>query len=150
MSADHVGAAARHEAAAANHDRAARFWEDHGDASRAELQRELAEYERGGATLERRWADLVDADAAHGPARGAGIVLRHIRLGAKQLSANLARTAEALERSANLAEQHAQRREQSQQIDDAAQERKAAQRAREAAGHARAQAEEWLKISERE
>ena len=63
----HLEAARRHEEAAANHERAAIFWEQHGDSARAGLQREFAEYERGGAELERRWAALIERDAG-GPA----------------------------------------------------------------------------------
>jgi hypothetical protein len=62
----HVQAAARHDAAAESHDRLAKQWQERGDAERALLQHELAEHERRGATLERRWAAIIvkENDAA--------------------------------------------------------------------------------------
>lgn len=106
----------------------------------------MADYERRGATLERRWADLVDPSKPASAARGADLVLEQARQGAKQLSTILARTADALERTAELAETHAQTSAQAGG-DNAAEEREAAARAREAAQRARSQAEEWLKAS---
>lgn len=61
--ADHHRAAGRHLEAAENHDRAAAFWRGRGDRDRATLQHEMAEYERHGAELERRWAALVERDS---------------------------------------------------------------------------------------
>ena len=55
----HLKAADRHELAAQSHDRSAAYWAENGDLERAALQRELADYERSGAELERRWAALV-------------------------------------------------------------------------------------------
>jgi hypothetical protein len=109
----------------------------------------MAEYERRGAELEPRWAELVDPSPAQSMIRDAGVVLRQTRRDAKQLSAVLTRTANELERSAGLAEAHARRREQAGQSDDAIEERQAAKRAREAAQRALAQADEWLKASEK-
>lgn len=60
----HLSAAVRHEEAAATHERAAAFWEEQGDGDRAALQKEMAQYERSGADLERRWAALVERDEA--------------------------------------------------------------------------------------
>lgn len=59
----HLDAAAAHERAAESHARAARYWDDEGDAERAELQRDMAGYERKGAELERRWAALIVRDS---------------------------------------------------------------------------------------
>ena len=58
----HLDAARRHDAAAATHERSAIFWDQQGDVDRAALQRELAQHERHGAELERRWAALVERD----------------------------------------------------------------------------------------
>lgn len=67
----HWNAAARHERGAETHERAAHFWDDQGDAERAALQREMAEYERTGARLERRWAELVERNVkGAGPSSG--------------------------------------------------------------------------------
>ena len=146
--ADHRDAANRHDLAAENHQRAARFWEGRGDRERAQLQHEMAEYERGGAALERRWAELVDSTTPNGTTCAAESVIAHARQGAKDLSAMLTRTATALERTAQLADRHAEVREQAGDGDSAAEERQAAERARTAAERARAQAAEWLKASE--
>jgi hypothetical protein len=62
--ANHLHAAARHLEAAANHDRVAKFWEEQGDDDRAELQRALADHERHGADLERRWAALIKRESS--------------------------------------------------------------------------------------
>jgi hypothetical protein len=58
----HFDAAARHDAAAASHDRSAIYWDGQGDVARATLQRDMADHERRGAELERRWAALVLQD----------------------------------------------------------------------------------------
>jgi len=108
----------------------------------------MAEYERRGAALERRWVELVADDKGLRTVPAAELVISHARQGAKQLSAVLSRTADALERSAGLAEEHAQRRDRAGQSDDAAVERQAAEHAREGARRARSQAEEWLMLSE--
>jgi hypothetical protein len=109
----------------------------------------MAEYERRGAALERRWAELAEGNA---PPRGtvgtAELVWSRTRQSARQLSAVLDRTAAALQRTAELSAEHAQRREQQGRASDAAEEREAAERAREASQRARAQAEKWLKLSE--
>jgi hypothetical protein len=144
----HREAASRHEAAAKSHERAAKFWEDCGDSDRGRLQHELAEYERGGATLERRWAALVEHEQIDTPSQASERLLREIRQGARQLAANLIRTADALEKSAQLAEQHAGRREQAQGTDMGADERRAAELSHDAAQRARSQAEEWLNVTE--
>ena len=107
----HRDAADRHELAAEQHERAARFWDEQQDPDRAGLQRVMAAYERLGAELERRWAELIDTDAAHREVRAAELVIRHTRQGAKQASAILMQLAKTLETSAGLAEEHAQRRE---------------------------------------
>ena len=54
----HDRAAARHERAAVTHDSAAKYWDQHDEPERAELQRELAVHERQGADLERKWGRL--------------------------------------------------------------------------------------------
>ena len=107
----------------------------------------MAEYERSGAALERRWAELVDSTSPNSTTRAAERVIAHARQGAKDLSAILARTATALERTAELADRHAEVREQAGDGDGAAEECQAAERARTAADRARAQAAEWLKVS---
>jgi len=58
----HLAAARRHEAAALSHERSAKFWDERGDGERASLQRELADHERCGAELERRWAALASQE----------------------------------------------------------------------------------------
>ena len=55
----HLQAASRHDAAADSHERLAKAWHARGDSKRASLQRALADHERHGAKLERRWAALV-------------------------------------------------------------------------------------------
>jgi hypothetical protein len=144
----HRDAAGRHGAAAEQYERAARFWDEQQDPERAGLQRVLAAYERLGAELERRWAELIDPDA-DSEARAAELVTRHTRQGAKQASAVLMQLATTLERSAGLAEEHAQRRERAGRADDAVAEHKAAQRARQAAERARSQADEWMRVGEK-
>jgi len=67
----HRQAAVRHEQAAKNHDRSAVFWQDLGKPQQAGIQRELADHERHGAQLERRWAELIDPSAADRAARSA-------------------------------------------------------------------------------
>jgi hypothetical protein len=146
----HEKAALHHERAAESHDRAARFWADQDDAERAELQRAMAEYERLGAQLERRWGELVAPGAVRGVSHAAERTLAETREGARRLSVTLSATAEALEKSAVLAEAHALRGEQDGRPGDAAEERNAAQRARDAGHRARSQAEEWLRLIENE
>jgi hypothetical protein len=145
---NHRSAAQRHEIAADTHDRSATFWDGRGDQPRARLQRDMAEYERQGAVLERRWADLMDADGGGGTTRVAELLVGETRRRARQLWLALTRTAEALDASAALADEHGQRRGEDGHETDAAAERSAAERAREAAGRARSQAEEWLRISQ--
>ena len=147
-SADHRNVAARHELAAQSHERVARFWDEREDPERAQLQLEMAQHERHGAELERRWVELTDPAAVHGEIRTAELVRRHTRQGAKQASGILTQLADTLERSAGLADEHAQRWEQTGRTADAADERQAAKRAREAAQRARWQAEEWRRIGE--
>lgn len=109
----------------------------------------MAEYERGGAELERRWAELVEHDPARGTTsapRDAERVTRRTRLSADRLSGVLTHIADALERTACLADEHAERCERAKKSRAAADEREAARRAREAAQRARSQAEEWLKL----
>jgi hypothetical protein len=107
----------------------------------------MAEYERQGAVLERRWADLMDPEGRGGTTRAAELLMSETRRRAKQLWMALSRTAEALDASAALAEEHGERRREGGHEEDAAAERSAAERAREAASRARSQAEEWLRIS---
>ena len=133
--------------AAKNHDRAAKFWDDQRDPERAGLQREMALYERNGAELERRWAELTEPNAAQGQTRAAELVIKHTQQGAKRIAGILTQLAITLDRSAGLAEEHAERREQAGRSDDAEQERQAARHARDAAQRARSQAEQWLKLT---
>jgi hypothetical protein len=144
--AGHRRAADRHEAAADNHERAARFWEGQGDSKRAGIQHELAEYERRGAELEYRWADLIDPDPAHSEIRTADLITGHTRQTAETASGILTQLANTLKRTAELAEEHAERRERAGQTGDAAKEHQAAQRARDAAQRARSQADQWLRL----
>ena len=75
--ARHLQAARRHDAAAETHERLAKVWDEYGDGERASLQRALAEHERQGATLERRWAALIaDEERAHLVGRGADLAAR--------------------------------------------------------------------------
>jgi hypothetical protein len=67
----------------------------------------MAEYERRGALLERRWAELTDADAAEIATDAGDLVMAHTRHRAEQLASVLLRTANALERAAELADEHA-------------------------------------------
>ena len=60
----HLQAADRHDAAAVSHDRAAKWWHERGNVERASLQRALADHERHGARLERRWAALIVQESA--------------------------------------------------------------------------------------
>lgn len=143
MAVNHREAAGRHEMAAKNHERAARFWAGKGDAERAGLQREMAEYERRGATLERRWAELVEWEVVYGQTRAAERVTSHTRRGARQLTTLLTRMADALDKSARLADEHATKRERAGRSDDAELERQAAQRARDSAEQARSHAAQW-------
>ena len=116
----------------------------------------MAEYERLGAELESRWAELTDPDPAdpdpadpdpaHSGMPAAQLVDRQTQQGAKQLSRIMMQLATTLERSSVLAEEHARRNEQAGRSDEAAKERHAAKRAGEAAQHARSQAERWLKL----
>ncbi len=144
----HLEAAQRHEVAAKNHDRAATFWTEYGDLGRAELQREMARYERLGAVLETRWAELRHPERRQPGSYALEEVSTHTRQGAKQLSIVLIRTARALERSAELADEHAERREREGARSEVDEERRVAARTRDAAERARTQAEEWRKISE--
>ncbi len=144
----HRAAAQRHEVAAKNHDRAATFWAEYGDLGRAELQREMAQYERLGAVLESRWAELQHPEPGRPGSNAADEVSTHARQGAKHVSLVLMRTARALERSAELADEHAERREREGSRDEVDEERRVAARTRTAAERARSQAEEWRKISE--
>lgn len=99
--------------------------------------------------MERRWADLADANSRQPEARAGNVLVTRAQQGARELSQIMSRTADALEKSAHLADQHAQRREQAEQGDDAAEERRVADQTREAARQARSNAEQWLKISEK-
>ena len=135
----------RHEVAAKGHARAAKFWDDQRDPERAGLQYEMAEYERQGAELERRWAELIDSDTGQPATRAAELVVRRTRQGAEQASGILKQLADALQRSADLAEESAKRLERAGRSADAGADRQAATRAREAAKRARSQAEAWLK-----
>lgn len=134
--------------AAENHERAARYWEGRHDTARAELQREMAKYERQGAELELRWADLVDPDPDRRERHAAELALKDTRQGAKHASSILARLAITLDRSARIADSHAISRDQAGRSHDAEQERQSAQRARTAAQRARSQAEQWLKVAQ--
>jgi hypothetical protein len=60
----HLQAASRHDAAAESHERLAKAWHARGDRERASLQPALADHERHGASLERRWAALIAEDGA--------------------------------------------------------------------------------------
>lgn len=146
--APHREAAERHEMAAGNHRRAAAFWDGRGDPDRAQLQREMAQYEQSGAELERRWAKLVEPNGPRSASRAAEFVAGRTRLSAGRLSNILIQSAEALERTAGLADQRAKTCERGGKGRDAANERQAAQRAREFAQHARSEAEKWQKMGE--
>lgn len=128
--------------AADNHERAAEFWETHGDSERALLQHEMAAYERHGAELERRWAELVAPDSARGEGDVAEEVMAHTQQSVKTASSILTQLAATLDRTAALAEAHAERHEQVGRTEGAHKEREAAQHAREAAQRARSQAEQ--------
>jgi len=65
----------------------------------------MAAYERSGAELERRWAELTEQDADHMDTR-ADLVVRHTEQGAKKAASLLAQLADSLERSAELATEH--------------------------------------------
>jgi hypothetical protein len=65
----HLQAASRHDAAAESHERLAALWHERGDSERASLQRALADHERQGATLERRWAALISEENGGAGAR---------------------------------------------------------------------------------
>jgi hypothetical protein len=147
-SAVHRDAADRHQQAAENHDRAARFWDGQGDVERAELQRDMAAYERHGAKLESAWAELRERERAERAASAVERMLSLTREHASRLSSILDQSAEELERTALLAEAHAQRSEEAGR-DDAAKERRAADRAHECARRARSQAKEWLELATR-
>ena len=109
----------------------------------------MAEYERHGAELELRWAELIEnPDVGDTQTSAAELVMRHTRQSAKGGARILMQLANTLERSAGLAEKDAQRREQAGQADDAAAVHHAAERAREVAQRARSQAEEWLDVME--
>ena len=111
----------------------------------------MAAYERRGAELERRWAELTDSPAEHGGADAAEHVKAHTRQGAETVSSILMQLADALERTAALAEEHAQRHERLGRTDHALKERQAARQAREKAQRARSEAQQWLRpLGERE
>jgi hypothetical protein len=70
-SARHEKAAARHAKTAVVHDRSVAFWEERGDAARADLHRDAAALERAGAALERRWAQVIASEDSGGaPSEG--------------------------------------------------------------------------------
>jgi hypothetical protein len=140
--ATHRAAAARHEQAADTHDRAAHFWAGQGDPGRAELQREMADYERQGAVLERRWGKLVEP--APPSASAAESIRRQVRENAQSLADCLSRTATLLEESATLAEEQSVRT--NIPAERAAKEARVAQSARQAAERARDQAGEWSRL----
>jgi hypothetical protein len=71
----------------------------------------LAEYERHGAQLERRWAELIDPKPADRAARNAERARSLTRTNAEHVSSALNRTADALENAAAIAEEHARTRE---------------------------------------
>jgi hypothetical protein len=106
----------------------------------------MAEYERRGAELERRWAHLIDPDTGHSEIRTADLIMRHTRQGAKTASSILTQLADTLESSADLAEEHGKTREQAGRTDDAAKEHEAARHARDTAQRARSQAERWFRL----
>lgn len=108
----------------------------------------MADHERQGAVLERRWADLTDPDAPESGRRTGVLVMGRARQGARKIAGVLNRTADALEKSAELAELHAERGEQAGRHNDAAHEHQVAERTRQAAQRARSQAREWRKVSE--
>lgn len=142
----HRDAARRHEMASASHARASKFWEGQGDGERAELQREMADYEQLGAQLELRWAELTDPSAVRGDSSGSEQVRRDTQHGAKTASWILSELAMTLDRSAALADEHAERRQAAGFYDAAADERRVAKRAREAAERARSQADQWREL----
>lgn len=141
----HRDAALSHEQAAEIHERSAAFWEGQGNPDRAGLQRQLAEYERRGAGLERALSQLTDPGPADHVMSDAEQAMSRVRRNAEHLSSLLNRTADALETTAALADAHALRREQAGLTDAAGEERRVADRARESAQRARSQAEVWLK-----
>ena len=61
--------------AAENHDRPARSWDGRGDHERAALQREMADFERKGADLERWWARIVDPEDPSSTRRASELML---------------------------------------------------------------------------
>jgi hypothetical protein len=144
QAANHRRAADRHQQAAESHERAARFWERKPDGERAHLQHAMAEYERQGAVLERRWADLVEHDLSRSASQAAEAIRGLTRQRVEQVCQVLTRLAATLEKSAELADQHAQRC-----VADGlspAEEQDAATRARASAQRARDQAAEWVKV----
>jgi hypothetical protein len=146
--ADHRQAAARHEQVAQPMSALPSSGIAAAGAS-TELQREMADYERLGANLERRSAELLDPKPADRAVNAAAEARSFMQANAELLSSALSRTAEALERTVDVAEEHARRRERAGRSDDAAKEHRVADRAREYAPHAHAQAEEWLSRAER-
>lgn len=144
----HRAAADTHEAAAQAHEQSARFWDQFDDPDRAKLQHEMAAYERHGAELERRWAELgVETEVAP-PVPELGPVLRDVHQNASHLVALLSRSAELFEQSAALAEEHATH-PAIIVAGHEADERRTAERAREAARRARAHAEQFAVLSGR-
>jgi hypothetical protein len=145
---EHHKAAERHASAADHHDRVARYLDARGDRDRAVLQREIADFERHGAALERRSARIVDPEGPLAARRTSQIMLGRTRASARALSEKLAMAADVLETSADLAEEHANRRQAKGKTEGAAEERRTAERTREAARRARSEAEKWLKVSQ--
>ena len=94
----HLDAADRHDAAAREHERSALFWEAHGEAERAELQHDLAVHERAGATLERRWAALIERDGRAG--RVVAVAERQSRAASRRHQATVDTEVAASERAA--------------------------------------------------
>jgi hypothetical protein len=117
--------------------------------TRAELHREMAEYEHQGADLE-RWADLIDPCGARSAVRPAEAAVRQPRQGAKPLSAILKGT--SIRWRGPLRSLRTTPRDASGLVcsDDAPEERQPAKVAHEAAHRALSQAEEWLRVIERQ
>jgi hypothetical protein len=107
----------------------------------------MAEYERRGAELERRWGALTEPNTAHSGLRAAELARKRTRESAGQASRLLTLLAKSLERSARLAEELT-RIEQTGSGEGAAPDGEVANRAREEAQRVRRQAEAWLKASE--
>jgi len=132
--------------AAKSDDRSAVFWDDLGEPEQAGIHRELAEYQRHGAELERQWAELVDPKAAARPARGAERARSLTRKNAEHVSSALNRTADALEKAARPLKSMAAGGSELDGPIALQGSVKATARAREYAQRARSQAEEWVSI----